>query len=67
MTENQKTWLLKMFEREIEDTEEAVNNEHLWALGSNDATAQQCHVNNITELKNYIEILKRYKEEILYV
>ena len=67
MTENQRAWLLKMFEREIEDTEETVKNEHLWALGSNDATAQQCHVNNITELKGYIEILKRYKEEILYV
>lgn len=67
MTENQKMWLLKMFEREIKETEGAVDNEHLWALGSNDATAQQCHVNNITELKGYIEILKRYKEEILYV
>ena len=67
MTENQKTWLLKMFEKEIEETENTINNERLWALGSDNTTAQQCHVNNITELKGYIEILKKYKEEILHV
>lgn len=65
MTENQKAWLLKMFNREIEDTEGAVDNEHLWALGSDDATDQQCHINNITELKGYINILNKYKGEIL--
>lgn len=65
MTENQKTWLLRMIKNEIEETEGTIDNEHLWALGSDDATAQQCHVNNITELKSYIEILKKYKEEIL--
>ena len=65
MTENQKTWLLRMIEKEIEETEGTIDNEHLWALGSNDATAQQCHINNIKELKDYIEILKKYKGEIL--
>lgn len=65
MTENQKTWLLRMIENEIEETEGTIDNEHLWALGSDDATAQQCHVNNITELKGYMNILNKYKEEIL--
>lgn len=65
MTENQKTWLLRMIENEIEETEGTINNEHLWALGSNDATDQQCHINNITELKGYIDILNKYKGEIL--
>lgn len=65
MTENQKEWLLKMFEKEIEEIEDTINNERLWALGSNDATDQQCHINNITELKGYIDILNKYKGEIL--
>lgn len=65
MTENQKEWLLKMFEKEIEEIEDTISNERLWALGSNDATDQQCHINNIKELKDYIEILKKYKGEIL--
>jgi hypothetical protein len=65
MTENQKTWLLRMIEKEIEETEGTIDNEHLWALRSNNTTDQQCHINNIKELKDYIEILKRYKGEIL--
>lgn len=65
MTENQKEWLLKMFEKEIEEIEDTISNERLWALGSNDATDQQCHINNITELKGYIDILNKYKGEIL--
>lgn len=64
MTENQKTWLLAMFEAEIAQEEMTVTNEQAWADGAPDHTAQTLHIINVMEHTAYIDILKTFVHAI---
>lgn len=64
MTENQKEWLYKLYEGEIVETLGTIANERMWERGSPDIDIARMHSENIVELRQYIEILNKLKEDI---
>ena len=57
LSDNMKEWLLKLFDREIEECSVASSNEHIWAIGSSGESTIQ-HEENAKELIEYIEIIR---------
>lgn len=56
-------WLKQMYQREIEEAQCDISNEHLWELGY-DGKEPNPHTENIERLRNYIEILNEKLEEL---
>lgn len=56
-TETQIFWIKEMLQREIEDARGAAENEHIWALGSEDEEATQ-HEENAEENLEYADMLE---------
>lgn len=60
MTENQKIWLEEL----IEEHKVAADNEHLWALGSQDDTESAMqHEENAEEHREFAEMLVTLLED----
>ena len=57
-------WLNELYENEIEEVTEAIENEHMWAIGCEDPDASIQHEDNAEELRNYVNILKELKQSI---
>ena len=51
-------WMANLFNRELEDTKDTINNEEMWDLGSDTMDAQLGHEDNIENLKEYTSILE---------
>lgn len=58
MTDNQKLWYKTMLENEIEESTGASENEHLWALGSDNAESAAQHESYSEEHIDYIAKLE---------
>lgn len=63
MDETIKLWLIDMYNREIEETQSSISNEHIMELGSTDS-AQQSHTQNIETMQAYLEVLKQKIAEL---
>lgn len=57
-TENQIFWLKELLKEEIEEARVAANNEHLWALGSEDEESERQHEENAEENRDYATMLE---------
>ena len=58
MNEMVKNWLIKLYEREIEEALGSVSNERIWLMGTNVLEEEKMHLDNITNLNEYITTLK---------
>lgn len=63
MDEMIKEWLKQMYEREIEEAQCTLSNEHLWELGYN-GNDENPHTQNIVKLQEYIIVLSDRLEEL---
>lgn len=64
MREVVKIWLTELFQREIQNAEDTIKNEHLWELGYDGGEPVNPHTENIEAQKEYIEYLKEKMEEL---
>ena len=69
MSETVKFWI-KNFQdndvtvvEEIEDIKSTIKNEELWAKGSSSKEEEEMHLQNIAELKEYLEWLKEQRSK----
>lgn len=60
-----KNQLLRMYDREIEETFRAVSNERVWRIESQTPEEYGTHTANINRLLKYVEALKKLKNDIL--
>ena len=58
MNEMVKNWLIKLYEREIEEALGSVSNERIWLMGTNVLEEEKMHLDNMTNLNEYITTLK---------
>ena len=64
MNEMIKHWLIKLYEREIEETQGTISNENLWMLGSETKEEEKMHIDNMANLNEYVATLKTLLNEI---
>lgn len=65
MDEMIKFWLIDLYQKEIEETNENIRNHKLWLLGAKDEEEEQMEKENIARLYEYIEVLEELKGELL--
>ena len=58
MNEIVKNWLIKLYEREIKDALGSISNERIWLTGSDVWEEEKMHLDNMTNLNEYITTLK---------
>ena len=58
MNEMVKNWLIKLYEREIEEALGSVSNERIWLMGTDVWEEEKMHLDNMTNLNEYITTLK---------
>ena len=58
MNEMVKNWLIEMYEREIKEALGSVSNERIWLMGSDVWEEEKMHLDNMTNLNEYITTLK---------
>ena len=58
MNEIVKNWLTELYEREIEEALGSISNERTWLMGTEVWEEEKIHLNNITNLNEYITTLK---------
>jgi hypothetical protein len=64
MSETVKIWLNKLYDNEIRETEGAIENEEIWAKGADTEEQEAMHRNNISDLKEYKDVLSQEKAKI---
>ena len=63
-TGNMCQWFSDLLDPEIKEAEVAAENEHVWALGADDAMTARMHEDNEEELKQYADYLKKIKDDL---
>lgn len=63
MSETVKIWLIRLYEKEINESKVAISNEHIWELGYNGKEPNQ-HANNICDIQEYISVLEEKIREL---
>ena len=58
MNEMVKNWLIELYEREIKEALGSISNERTWLMGSNVWEEEKMHLDNMTNLNEYITTLK---------
>ena len=58
MNEMVKNWLIKLYEREIEEALGSISNERIWLMGTDVWEEEKMHLDNMTNLNEYITTLK---------
>lgn len=58
MNEMVKNWLIKLYEREIEEALVSISNERIWLMGTDVWEEEKMHLDNMTNLNEYITTLK---------
>ena len=58
MNEMVKNWLIELYEREIKEALGSVSNERIWLMGTNVLEEEKMHLDNMTNLNEYITTLK---------
>lgn len=63
MDEIIKEWLCNLFNNEIDEVKGSIENERIWANGSLDDEAINCHGENVERYEKYLEILTELSEK----
>ena len=58
MNEMVKNWLIELYKREIKEALGSISNERTWLMGTEVWEEEKIHLNNITNLNEYITTLK---------
>ena len=58
MNEMVKNWLIELYEREIKEALGSISNERIWLMGSDVWEEEKMHLDNMTNLNEYITTLK---------
>ena len=58
MNEMVKNWLIELYEREIKEALVSISNERTWLMGSDVWEEEKMHLDNMTNLNEYITTLK---------
>ena len=58
MNEIVKNWLIELYKREIKKAVGSISNERTWLMGTEVWEEEKIHLNNITNLNEYITTLK---------
>lgn len=58
MNEMVKNWLIELYEREIKEALGSISNERTWLMGSDVWEEEKMHLDNMTNLNEYITTLK---------
>ena len=58
MNEMVKNWLIELYEREIKEALDSISNERIWLMGSDVWEEEKMHLDNMTNLNEYITTLK---------
>ena len=58
MNEMVKNWLIELYEREIKEALGSISNERIWLMGSDVWEEEKMHLDNMTNLSEYITTLK---------
>lgn len=58
MNEMVKNWLIELYEREIKEALGSISNERTWLMGSDVWEEEKMHLDNMTNLSEYITTLK---------
>lgn len=58
MNEMVKNWLIELYEREIKEALGSISNERTWLMGSDMWEEEKMHLDNMTNLNEYITTLK---------
>lgn len=64
MTENMKSWLADLYEKEIKETQANINNMKIWLCGSPTEEEQFEYTTYIAELEEYITELKNLVNQL---
>ena len=64
MNETIRLWLEQLYEEGIEEAKATIANERLWANGIDDEEVAQVHLDNISQLEEYIQILSNKIAEL---
>ena len=64
MNEMVKNWLIELYEREIKEALGSISNERIWLMGSDVWEEGKMHLDNMTNLNEYITTLKTLLNDI---
>lgn len=64
MNEMVKNWLIKLYEREIEEALGSISNERIWLMGTDVLEEEKIHLDNMANLNEYITTLKTLLNDI---
>ena len=64
MNEMVKNWLIKLYEREIEEVLGSISNERIWLMGTDVLEEEKMHLDNMANLNEYITTLKTLLNDI---
>lgn len=64
MDEMIKSWLVEMYDREIESAEGSIEQERCWANGAPDYATTAMHMDNMERFEEYIRTLESLKDEV---
>lgn len=64
MNEMVKNWLIKLYEREIEEALGSISNERIWLMGTDVLEEEKMHLDNMANLNEYITTLKTLLNDI---
>ena len=58
MNEMVRNWLIELYEREIKEALGSISNERIWLMGTHVWEEEKMHLDNMTNLNEYITTLK---------
>ena len=64
MNEMIKFWLIDLYNGAIEETKGTIANNRLCILGASNAEEERMFIQNETDMKAYIEVLKKLKTNV---
>ena len=64
MSEMVKNWLIKLYEREIEEALGSISNERIWLMGTDVLEEEKMHLDNMENLNEYIATLRTLLNDI---
>ena len=64
MNEMVKNWLIKLYEREIEEIKGTISNNHLCILGAADEEEERMFIQNEVDMREYLDVLEELKKKV---
>ena len=57
-------WLAQLYDEEIKDVEDDIQNEAIWAIASTTDWEHDMHLKNVADKQAYLEKLKELRQEV---